>query len=220
MKRSLALLFALTGSLWAGDSKTPVSAPPPAPEPQLWNWFIGGSAGYLLDFEEGFYTGHIGVDTPYQFAGWNVAIYAEGGYTDKDETTSVIDPNVVVALVNRPLTGELEIVPITLNVKFERQLTGNLNAYWGLGVGVALTDFNARANFAPGPVPDVNVSESDTVFAGQVFAGLIYNFNENVELFGGARWIYINSEDNTLAKALDIDFESDVNFELGARFTF
>ncbi|BCU77272.1 hypothetical protein llg_19870 [Luteolibacter sp. LG18] len=215
--KSLALALALTGSAWAGtSSKAPI---PPPQEPDLWHWFIGGSAGYLVDFEEPLYTGHIGVDTPWKVGGWDVALYLEAGYTDKDQTTSVIDPNVVVAVVRTPLTAELEVIPLTFNVKLERQLTGNLNAYFGGGIGVAFTDFSARAAFSPGPVPSINVSQDDTVFAAQLFAGLIYNFTPNFEVYGGARWIYIDSGNN-IPSGLDVDFDSDFDFELGARFTF
>ena len=78
-----------------------------------------------------------------------------------------------------------------------------------------------RANFVPGPTPDVNLSEKDTVFAAQVFAGLIYNVNPHFELFGGARWIYIDdSRSAALPGILDVKFGSDVLIELGARYTF
>ncbi|MFD0895480.1 outer membrane beta-barrel protein [Luteolibacter ambystomatis] len=217
IKKSLALALALTGSAWAGpSSKAPI---PPPQEPDLWHWFIGGSAGYLVDFEEPYYTGHIGVDTPWKVGGWDIALFAELGYTDKDQSTSVIDPNVVVAVVRAPLNAELEVMPLTFNVKFERPLTGNLNAYFGAGIGVAFTDFSATAIFSPGPVPSLNVSQDDTVFAAQVFAGLIYNFSPNFEIFGGARWLYVDA-DNSAPAGLDLEFDSDFSFDLGARFTF
>lgn len=213
--------MALAAPLWAGEVKSSKAPIPPPEEPNLWNWFVGGSVGYLVDFEEPFYSVHVGVDTPYKVAGWDTALYLEVGYTDTDDSVAIVDPNVIRAVATTPLNADLEIIPLTFNMKFERQLTGSLNAYFGAGLGVAFTDFGARANFVPGPTPDVNISSKDTVFAAQVFAGLIYNFNEHFEVFGGARWIYIDDSSVAgLPGVLDVDFGSDVLFELGGRYTF
>lgn len=194
-------------------------------QPTLWNWFIGGSAGYLVDFDEAFYTAHVGVDTPYKLAGFDTAIFLEGGYTKKNEdstfrnlvptgpTTSLINPGIAV------IHSNLEIVPLTLNLKLERQLTGSLSYYLGGGLGIAFTDFDASIDSTFGP--NVKVSKNDVVFAAQAFAGLVYNFNPHFEVFGGARWIYVDTPNyGSIPGTNDLDFSSDALFELGARYTF
>lgn len=219
MKKSLLLLMALAGPAWAGEVKSSKAPIPPPEEPNLWNWFIGGSAGYLVDFDEPMYTAHVGVDTPYKVGPFDTAIYLEVGYTKKDESSLIPDTFQTIPGATAALDASLEIIPLTLNFKLERQLTDSLNFYFGAGIGVAFTSFDADINYTF--APDVHVSEDDTVFAAQVFTGLIYNINPHFELFGGARWIYIDASDHApVPGTSDLDFNSDVLIELGARYTF
>lgn len=109
---------------------------------------------------------------------------------------------------------DLDIMPITLNVKLERPITGNLNVYFGAGLGMALVDLSVE-------VGDFDFSDDDWVFTGQVFAGLNYNFNPNFEVYGGARWIYFDDaslSDNDVGGDLELD--DDFLLEIGARFNF
>ena len=164
------------------------------------------------------YTAHVGVDTPYKLGGFDTAIYLEVGYTEKDVDTLVPDPRQT-ATGTTLMNGSLEIIPLTLNFKLEREIGNGLDFYFGAGIGVAFTSFDADINYTF--VPDVHVSERNTVFAAQVFAGLIYNVNEHFEVYGGARWIYIDASRDILVPGTgDLDFDSDVLIELGARYTF
>jgi opacity protein-like surface antigen len=193
MKNTLLLAsLALALPAFAGTTATQVTTP--APEPSLWSWFVGGSVGYLVDADEVMYNGHIGVDTPWNLGGWNVALFLEGGYTQIDERVAGVDV-------------ETDIVPVTFDVKFERPLTGNLKAYVGGGLGAAFVDVSAPAM----------ASEDDTVFAAQVFAGLNYNFCPSFEMYGGARWIYC---DDVRVNGADYGLGDDWLLELGARFNF
>ncbi len=205
MKNKLLLVTALlTVPAFAG---TPVmSTPAPQPQPSLWSWFIGGSAGYLYDAEEEIYTGHIGVDTPWNVGGWNVALFAEIGFAQVD--TAYWTPFAKTDLVD----VETEVMPLTFNVKFERPLTGNLNAFAGFGLGFSFLDVNSKSLNAA-----FNYSEDDTAFCGQVFAGLVYNVTESFEVFGGARWIYT---DSTEFRGRAVDFEDDFMMDLGLRLNF
>lgn len=109
---------------------------------------------------------------------------------------------------------DLDIMPITLNVKLERPLTGNLNMYFGCGLGMALVDLSVE-------VGGLDFSDDDWVFTGQVFAGLNYNFNPNFEVYGGARWIYY--DDASLSDegvGGDLELDDDFLLEIGARFNF
>ena len=226
--------------VFAGTSAKEVVAPAPAPDPCLFTWFVGGSVGYLTEFEEPMYTVHVGTDTCWNVGGWNVALFLELGYTEKDDSWSNVPWNPPTSVqIPRPgfndLKGgsgdlddledalsanaangwgdtgyDLDIMPITLNVKLERPLSGNLNAYFGGGLGMALVDLSVDT----GPISS---SDDDWVFVGQLFAGLNYNFTPNCEMYGGARWIYF--DDANLGGA-DLELEDDFLFEIGARYNF
>jgi opacity protein-like surface antigen len=207
MKYKLLIASALLAMpAFAGS---PSSAPTsmPATQPSLWNWFVGGSAGYLIDAEEWMFTGQIGVDTPWNVGGWNVALFGELGYTEVEDAYSITSVSPA-----RRVEVETDVMPLTFNFKLERPLTGNLNAYMGGGLGVSFISVDSTSTFGA-----ANYSDDETVFTGQIFAGLVYNVSEAFEIFGGARWIYT---DSATIKGRDVDFDEDVMFELGARFNF
>jgi opacity protein-like surface antigen len=214
MKRRLIVLFctcslpAIAGS--TGQPATP--APAAIPQPDPWSWFIGDSAGYLVETEEFMYCAAVGVDTPWNGGGWQVALYGEVGFTEVEDNFSGILTGSVGG--PRPFTADIEteIIPITFNVKLERPLSGGFSAYCGAGAGVALVDLTSSS-----AVKAVNFSDKDTVFAGQLFAGLSYHCDERFEIYGGARWIYL---DEATLKGADLDLDDDVLFELGARIHF
>ena len=242
MKKLFAISLLASLPAFAG---TPTQvASEPAPQSDIWTWFAGGSVGYLTNLEEAMYTGHVGVDTPWKLAGFDIALFGEIGYTQKDEswssvsrtssTSGNVNPfpggsnsigNAEDYLGNKttrlqgPTSYELDILPITANIKFERAITGNLNAYFGAGLGAAYVDFSAHA-------PIGNFSQTDWVFAGQVFAGVTYNVNQHFEIFSGARWIYLDDLDVS-GKGVggkkysgSVDIGDDFLFELGARYNF
>ena len=245
MKTIPLLILSMTMPVFAGTSAKEAVAPAAAPEPCLFTWFTGASVGYLTELEEPMYHFHIGTDTCWKLGGWDVSLFAEIGYTEKDDSWSNRTPNpvpqdlqVILPAIPPPPSsfdlGELEsglstvasrggggtgydldIMPITINVKLERPLTGNLNAYFGAGVGAALVDLSVDGG-AWG-----DLSDDDWVFVGQLFAGLNYNFNPNFEVYGGARWIYY--DDASLSEggvSVDFEMDDDFLFELGARFNF
>ncbi|MFD0895482.1 outer membrane beta-barrel protein [Luteolibacter ambystomatis] len=212
MKKAIPMLIALAGPVWAGEvhsSKAPI---PPPQDSCLCDWFVGASAGYLLDFEEPMYTLQFGRDLPVNLGGWCMATYLELGYTDKSANRLVDFQRQV--FVN--FDEELQVIPLTLNVKFERPITDNLNVFIGAGLGVAFTEFESRSTIA-------QVKESDTSFAAQAFIGLAYNVNKDFQIYGGARWIYVDFEAPStplLFGSSDLDFDSQALLELGARFKF
>jgi len=110
---------------------------------------------------------------------------------------------------------DLDIMPITLNVKLERPLTDSLNVYFGAGLGAALVDLEIKAGKYG------SLSDDDWVFVGQVFAGMNYNFNPNFEVYGGVRWIYYDDADlSDSSGKLTLELEDDFLFEIGARINF
>lgn len=209
MKPTFLLFLALALPAIAGttSSKSVIEPTPPA---DIWTWFAGGSVGYLFDYEEPIYSLHAGVDTPWQVAGWNVALFAEIAYTEPDDSTTILDPSQTFP-TGVDLDSELEIIPLTANIKFERQLGSGFSAYVGAGVGVAFVDIDLHADLGIGP--DLDESDSDTVFAAQVFAGVVYNFTEQAELYTGLKWLYLDDADN-------FDLGDDFAAELGFRWNF
>lgn len=110
---------------------------------------------------------------------------------------------------------DLDVLPITLNVKLERALTGNLNGYFGGGLGAARVDLDVDV----GDFGDF--SDDDWVFVAQIFAGLNYNFTAQFEMYGGVRWIYFEDADLSDGGASGtLELDDDFLFEIGARFNF
>jgi opacity protein-like surface antigen len=208
----LTALLALTLSLPAfAGSPSKQSLQPLTSEPALWNWFAGGSVGYLVDAEEEAYHLHLGVDTPWTVGGFNVAIFGEVGYTEEaGSETYFYGEDYYSDLDIERVNYSLEIVPLTLNVKLERSIGQNLNFYVGAGAGVAFVDFSARG-FGE------SVSDDDTVFMFQAFAGVSYDIHPSFQVYGGARWIYL---DDSEFFGIDVDSGDDVLLEAGLRFKF
>ena len=63
--------------------------------------------------------------------------------------------------------------------------------------------------------PPLSESDDDTAFYGHIFAGLVYNVSDTIEVFGGARFIFM---DDVLGG--DSPLDEEVHYELGARYNF
>lgn len=250
MKKFAIIPLLLALPAFAGTSKQVIA--PAQSDPCLWTWFTGASVGYLTEFEEEMYHLHVGTDTCWNIAGWDVALFGEVGYTEKEESFSgrrrVIEEDDFAfsnveevicekggecngyeeeffesssfdvddldeALSNAFFSSryKLRIIPVTANVKFERALTGNLNAYFGAGLGMANVDLSISSS-GPG-----SFSDDDWVFCAQIFAGLVYNISPAFEVYGGARWMYFDDAD---LNGGTLELEDDVLLELGARYNF
>jgi len=218
MRTLLLLPLVLAAPAFAGTSAKQVVAPPP--DPCVTSWFAGASVGYLTQLETPLYTAHVGVtNSCWNIAGFNVALYAEVGYADKDSSDS---RRVLVQdyYHDLKLDRDLTIVPITANVKFERQVTGNLNAYFGAGLGLAWVDEDLSYTDTVVQTKvstHSSASASDWVFCAQIFAGLGYNVTPACQIYGGGRWIYL--ADPTLF-GVKTSINDDWLIELGARYKF
>ena len=166
-------------------------------------WFAGASVGYLTELETPMYNAHVGItNSCWNFAGWNTALYLEVGYANEDWNEWDNEQE-------QRFNIDMTIVPITANIKFERNLTGNLNAYIGGGLGMAYVGVDF-----PGD------SDSDWVFTAQLFAGLSYDVSQAVQIYTGVRWIYL-SDPSLYGADRDIDqLQDNWLIELGARFKF
>ncbi|HEX7260243.1 MAG TPA: hypothetical protein VF258_00350 [Luteolibacter sp.] len=202
MKNTLLLSLLLAVPAFAGSTQVITESSPP-PTQNTWSWFVGGTAGYLVEFDEDMYTFQLGARSPWSLAGWSVSFYGEAGWTENHEDVELAPPLVGDA------DGDMDIVPLTFNVKFDRLLTGGLSAYIGGGVGASYLDAELEAPFSG------DESADDWVFTGQIFAGLAYQVNDAFEIFGGARWIHFEDPDFA-----GISLDDDVLLEGGLRFHF
>jgi opacity protein-like surface antigen len=204
MKNTLILSFLLAVPALAGTSQVMTEPTPPPPQQDIWRWFIGGSGGYLLDYEEDMYTLQIGAKSPWSFGGWSVSLFGEAGWTENH------DQSVEVSALLGDEDADLDIIPVTFNVKLERLLSGNFGLYLGGGLGGAYVDSEFDS-----PIGSDNDSENDWVFTGQVFGGVAYHFTEQLDLFVGARWIYFEDPDFP-----GVSLDDDVLIEGGLHFYF
>jgi opacity protein-like surface antigen len=174
---------------FAGETTAPSTyTAPPSEAPSLWNWYAGASIGYLVDSEEDYYTLHLGMKIG-ESGPVTHSLFLEGAYTELSD-----------------LGLDTEIVPVTLNYKFDYYFTDSLSFYAGAGVGAAFV-----SNDFPG------FSDDSVELAAQIFAGIGYDLTPNFQIYTGARWIWIDDSD---IAGVAVDIGDDVGLELGARFKF
>lgn len=209
--------LALAATVQAGDdysAKGP--APIPAPAPCLWTWFAGGSGGYIDDVDNDMWTLHLGREYKCPDSDSSHAIFLEVGWTDWDDSDTYSNDYYSDDYYNsrNKLDLDYSIVPITINYKYERPLTQRLNWYIGGGLGVAISDVEVKWM-------GEKYDDDETAFYGHLFAGLVWNISDAFEIFGGARYIYMDSgleyDDGEEIPGL---LDEDIFYELGARFNF
>jgi opacity protein-like surface antigen len=194
MKHSTSLAIALClFSAAAAKAGEPAAAPTsytPAASGPLWTWFAGGSVGYFFDNEEAYYTLHFGAKIA-ETGSVTHSLFVEGLYTETESFGGVVDTDVI---------------PVTLNYKADFALNSKLSLYAGVGVGAAFVDSEAGA-----------FSDDSVELAAQIFAGLGYNVTDNFEIYGGARWLWV---DDSSIGPVSVEVGDDVGAELGLRFKF
>lgn len=177
---ALTFLLASTGFCLAGPSAKQAIVPAAIiPQssgcPQCLGYsglFVGAGVDYLFDAETEYYTGRLGYEWGAPQSKYSQSLFVEAGWLDSEEGFN-----------------SLEAIPLTVNYEYKRAITRCLNFYVGGGLGVAFTDSTSEVSLKPGVYADDN----DTVFLVQAFAGLTYCVTENVELYGGVRYLW--SED-------------------------
>lgn len=167
--RYLPCLVAIGFSTTAFAGETPAPATysaPPSEAPSLWTWFIGGSAGYLLESEEEFYTLHLGMKIA-ESGPITHSLFLEGAYT---ELTA--------------LGVDSEIIPVTFNYKMEYYFNDALSFYAGAGAGAAFVNNDV-----------LGFSDDSVELTAQIFAGFGYDVTSNFQLYTGARWVWVDDSD-------------------------
>ncbi|NWK55749.1 outer membrane beta-barrel protein [Verrucomicrobiaceae bacterium N1E253] len=221
MKNTLVTMMtglALAATAQAGEDYSAKAPPVPVAEPCLWSWFAGGSGGYVDDIDNDMWTLHIGKEYKCPGSNCSHAIFLEVGWTSWDEGDSVYDyGDTSNPYPNYDLDYDFDVIPITLNYKYECQLTNNLNWYIGAGAGIAISEIDVSVSNGNGNFSD---DDSETNFYGHIFAGLVYNFTESFEMFGGVRYLYMDGTDDLLGVDVPGVLDDDFFYELGARWNF
>jgi len=212
--------LALAATAQAGEEASAKQVIAPIAALCDWSWFAGGSVGVIDgdDWDEDIYTLHIGKERKCAGDKCSQAIYLEVGFTesdfrDVDSVSSPAEPDPIITTTS--ITTDIEIIPITLNYKYECELSNKLNWYAGAGAGIALVDVDIETSISGDNGSTTSESDDDTAFYGHIFAGLVYNVSDTIEVFGGARYIFM---DDVLGGESLLDEE--VHYELGARYNF
>ena len=201
--------LALAATAQAGEEASAKQVIAPIAALCDWSWFAGGSVGVIDgdDWDEDIYTLHIGKERKCAGDKCSQAIYLEVGFTESDFTETEGEASAATTI-----SMDIEIIPITLNYKYECELSNKLNWYAGAGAGIALVDVDFEESSINGSISE---SDDDTAFYGHIFAGLVYNVSDTIEVFGGARFIFM---DDVLGG--DSPLDEEVHYELGARYNF
>lgn len=219
MKLDKLIIAAFAGLIAPAFAGSAGPAPAPAHESYLSGWFVAASFGRIYDIGASadnvftgnqdlgdmnmdMYTLQAGRRFDYQQYGLSTALYLEVDYMTGDLD---ID-NLGGFAIPNPIEVDIDIIPVTLNAMVERNLYAGLGCYLSGGMGYGFTDTDALGQ-----------SESDGGFYAQVAAGLNYKFTEQFELFGGARWVYLDSLDlgNTT-----LELDDGFAWEAGLRYNF
>lgn len=233
LKGLLAVSSCAASTALAGTYSEPAGPPPVYSDKSAgtgsWNWFAGGSIGYLLDYETEMFHAHIGRE--YQSpSGFSHGFFLEAGYAEGLESqwarTVVGEFNGSPTALETGLAsfdGEVEFIPVTFNYKLEGCITNSLKWYAGLGAGASFVDADYSLAIT-GAFPTIGrrFSDDDVVFTGQVFAGIVWEATDNFELYTGLRYIYVDDpefNDTFTGSALNVELD-DYLVEGGFRFNF
>lgn len=126
----------------------------------------GADIGYLLDSEETYYSGRVGLVLPVSGA-YTHQVELEVGYAD-----------------SRAASFKADLMPVTLNYRLSGT-TGSQRVGWFVGAGAGYARASLDGVGIAGPV-----RLHDTMFAAQAFTGVTYQATRNLALNVGARYIW------------------------------
>jgi hypothetical protein len=225
MKTKAITIWAGLALVTAAQAGTPSMTMTPAPSGKLWQWFAGGSAGYLTHLDQEMYNLQVGAEYRPSGASGSHALYLQVGFAEDDTSYNYISN--IPGDVSERANIDVNIIPITLNYKYEATLAGRLDGYIGLGLGVAVLDGSYDWSWSQAVPPPNNSgegseSQTDVRFYGEVFAGLAYKVSETFEVFGGARYIFMDDVDQPMGRVFSYKagIDNDLLIELGARVRF
>ncbi len=144
----------------------------------------GPAAGQTVDadLETGFrFGGAIGASLG-DFAGLNTRVELEVSYQRSDVDDLLFSGNGPGAELN--VGGDVSTLLVLANAFVDFDTGTAFTPYLGVGAGVGFVDFDFQ--YQTGPL--IVVDDDDTGFAGQVIAGVSYDFTDNVALTLDARY--------------------------------
>ena len=117
---------------------------------------------------------------------------------------------------NANATGDVDVLTAMINVFYDFDLgSSGFEPFVGLGVGAAQVDAEGV-----NPVNGGTIQDDDIGLAGQVLAGLAYNFTDNLALTGTYSYLYVPSLEFSL-NGTDVDSDYSAHtFLVGLRYTF
>jgi len=142
--------------------------------------------------------------------GFDLAAYLEVAWMTGDFNATGILRNIPEGtdLVLFSQKFDIDIVPVTLNFKAEHTLFGPVGAYISGGLGYAWTNISGDG-----------YDESGGGFFAQAAAGLVWNVSESIDIYGGARWVYLDSLDYG-NDSLGFELDDQLGWEIGLRYKF
>lgn len=218
-----SVLSTLVSLAHAGDSYPPPQSTVSEPS-SMWNWFVGASGGVQGDDAEEFWSGHVGAE--WKNGRNSHALYLEVAFTDFSSDFTNDGPPFVVSdpggppigvLTGDEIVGDVDVLPVTLNYKYEFAITPCIGWYIGAGAGVAFVDTELH-HFSSGG--DELADDSDEVFYAQIFTGVTWNVTESFEVFGGARYYFMDDVDFNVSDFEESESKDDWIVEAGIRFNF
>lgn len=183
-------------ALQAGEvhSTAQTTYTPPAPTEHI-GWYLGGGIDYMIDAEDAFYNAHVGYDF-----GNGSSLFLESGWLGEEQ--DVVGTPAGLFFLN----ADIDIVPVTLNYKYEHMFTDSFGVYVGAGLGAAHIDTSIGF-----------FDDSSWEFTAQAFAGVVYNVSPNFEIYGGVRYMWL---DDVKVGAVTTDNLDDVGIGAGIRWNF
>lgn len=182
----------------------------------------GGQQSIGSDFGSGFSFG-VAVGTDIEAlsrSGLGVRGELELSYSDSNVDGLSFSGNGPAAENN--VDGDIRTTRVFANIIADVETSSRFTPYFGAGLGLARSDIGLSYGPAPGAV---RLDDSSTNFSAQLIAGTSYALNDQVSLFGDARYIrdFGVSTDRFSPAGLTGNVEDDistVNVNFGLRFKF
>lgn len=221
--------MAASGPLLATVCAETITAPTDQPiRSELWTWFAGGGAGYLTDHDEWMGTLSLGACRNRNDEGVRHSVFAEVGLTGYDEGFASV-PRLPGARLEEARL-DIDVIPITLNYRFDSLIRDRWGFFAGCGLGVAVVDSAYDWNWSQALPPPAQATGGgsddgcDARLYGQLFAGATFDVTEKLRLHAGLRWILM--DENT--RQIDVTGVSDQRegihnelcIEIGMRWSF
>ena len=138
----------------------------------------------------------LGRDLGRQVLGFDTAAFLEVGLMDGETS------------INNQIGVDVELIPVTANIKLERPIYNQFSVYATAGLGYAFSDISGNGQ-----------SATDGGFIAQATAGVLYNITQQLEAFAGVRYMFLDSV-NFGGLASDLELDNEIGWEIGLRYNF